>query len=64
MPKTSEAQRAAVARYNAANTTQFKIALNNKSDIDIIEHLQTKNNKQGYIKNLIREDIKKESVKE
>ena len=30
------------------------------TDQDIIDHLQTVGNKQGYIKGLIREDMKKE----
>lgn len=44
-------------KYNAANTIQFKCCFNKKTDSDIIEHLETVGNKQGYIKKLIREDI-------
>lgn len=32
------------------------------TDQDIIDHLQTVGNKQGYIKGLIRADIKKETL--
>ena len=59
MPGSSEAQRRASAKYDAANTVQFKVKLNNKNDADIIEHLKNQPNKQGYIKDLIKEDMKK-----
>lgn len=54
----TEAQKRAVAKYDKANTTQFLIKLNNKTDADIITKLEAVDNRQGYIKNLIREDIK------
>jgi len=44
-------------KYNVANTTRIYIALNNKTDKDIIDHLEAVGNKQGYIKELIRKDI-------
>lgn len=44
--------------YNATHVKQFKIALNKKTDEDIINHLATKKNKQGYVKELIRKDMK------
>lgn len=59
MPGSSEAQRRASAKYDAANTVQFKFKLNKKNDADIIEHLKNQPNKQGYIKDLIKEDMKK-----
>lgn len=48
----------AVAKYDAANTTQLHFKLNNKTDADILKHLKTCKNKQGYIKELIRRDMK------
>ena len=33
--------------------------MNNKTDAEIIDHLNGKANVQGYIKKLIREDMKK-----
>ena len=57
MPK-SDAQRAADARYDAANTTQIKMKLNKKTDADILEKLKACGNVQGYIKKLIRDDLK------
>lgn len=58
MSKASPAQVAASIRYNKEKTTQFKMSLNNKTDADIIEHLKTRDNKQGYVKQLIRNDMK------
>lgn len=56
--KPSDAQKRASAKYDAANTVQFKMKLNKTSDADILSHLETVGNKQGYIKELIRDDIK------
>lgn len=47
------------ARYDSKNTIQVKMKLNLKTDKDIIEKLNSVGNKQGYIKGLIRNDIKK-----
>ena len=46
-------------KYNAEHTKQFKMSLNLRTDADIIEHLKKQDNKQGYIKDLIRNDINK-----
>ena len=54
----SDAQKKASAKYDAANTMQFKIKLNRTTDAVIIEHLKSLDNNQGYIKNLILQDIK------
>ena len=60
---TSEAQKRATQKYDAANTTQFHLKLNNGTDADIIDRLNEiagqPGGKQGYIKWLIRQDIKK-----
>lgn len=56
----SEAQKRASAKYDAINTIQFKMKLNKKSDKDILERLEEVENKSMYIKNLIRDDIKKD----
>lgn len=47
-------------RYDRANTKQITLKLNVKTDADILEHLNAAGNKQGYIKQLIRADIKKQ----
>ena len=55
----SEAQKKASAKYDSANTKQIKLKLNLKSDLDILDRLEAEGNMQGYIKRLIREDIRK-----
>lgn len=46
------------ARYDAAHTRQIKLKLNLKTDADILKKLDSVENKQGYIKELIRKDMK------
>jgi len=53
----TEAQKRAIAKYDAANTTKVLLKLNNKTDADILERLNEVNSKQGYIKDLIRRDM-------
>ena len=44
--------------YDKANTVQVRLKLNIKTDADILKKLEQVGNKQGYIKALIRADIK------
>lgn len=46
-------------RYDDANTVQVKMKLNRKTDADIIEYLESSGNKQGAIKEAIREKIER-----
>lgn len=55
---TNESKKAADARYKAAHTKQIKFVLNKNTDHDLISHLASIDNVQGYIKTLIREDIR------
>lgn len=55
----SEAQKKAVAKYDAANTVQFKIKLNKNNDAEMIKFLQGLDNRQGYLKDLIKKDMEK-----
>ena len=55
----SEAQRRAVERYDAENTRQIKMKLNIKTDADILQWLDAQENKQGAIKEAIRDKIGK-----
>lgn len=57
----TEAQKRASAKYNAANTTAIHLKFNNKTDADVLRKLDEVESKQGYIKDLIREDIKKKT---
>lgn len=50
---------AAANKYNQKNTVQVPIRLNKNTDADIIAALESAESKQGYIKALIRADIKK-----
>lgn len=54
----TQAQKRAQEKYDANNTKKIVMKLNLKTDDDIIQKLDEVGNKQGYIKNLIREDIK------
>lgn len=55
---TSKAQLKASAKYDKVNTKGIYLKLNRTTDADIIEYLSNKDNIQGYIKQLIRKDIK------
>ena len=48
-------------RYDKNNTVQIKMKLNKKTDKDILDKLNSVPNKQGYIKQLIRQDMKNHS---
>lgn len=56
----TDAKKRANEKYDKANTKQIKLKLNIRTDEDIIDRLDNVDNKQGYIKGLIREDIGKE----
>lgn len=60
MQRSSDARKRAVLKYDASHTRQVKLKLNLETDKDILERLDEVENKQGYIKALIRADIKKE----
>jgi hypothetical protein len=45
--------------YHKTHTTPFIFRLNNKTDADIISHLSGLDNKQGYVKRLIRADMER-----
>lgn len=56
---TTEAQRRASAKYDSENTKRMSFKFNLKHDADILHKFAEVGNVQGYIKSLIREDIKK-----
>ncbi len=47
--------------WDRTNTTKIGIKFNNRTDADIIAKLAEQENKAGYIKHLIRQDIAKSS---
>ena len=55
----TEAQKRATAKYDAENTIRVMLKLNKNTDADILKALEASGNKQGYIKQLIRQDISK-----
>ena len=59
----TEAQKRAIAKYDAENTTRISMKLNNKTDADILQKLAEVESKQGYIKELIRKDLQKQTAK-
>lgn len=60
MKQLSEARLRANKKYADSHCKSFSIQLNKSTDSDIIEHLATKENRQGYIKELIRRDLRGE----
>jgi hypothetical protein len=54
----TDAKRKAIKKYDAAHTKQVHLKLNTETDADILERLAEIGNVQGYIKLLIREDMK------
>lgn len=55
---TTDAQKRASIKYDKANTVQKLLKLNKRTDSDILDWISGKNF-QGYVKALIREDMKK-----
>ena len=49
-------------RYDKEHCVQVKMKLNKKYDADILDRLNSVDNKQGYLKSLIREDLKTRKV--
>ena len=53
----TEAKAAYMGKYYKEKTTRVVLQFNNSTDADILQKLNEVDNKQGYIKRLIREDI-------
>ncbi len=54
---TSDAQKAATAKYDKDNTVRVSLKLNRNTDSDVLGKLSEVESKQGYIKDLIRKDM-------
>lgn len=50
---------AAQQKYDKENIQRVVLKLNKKTDMDIINALDNQSNKNGYIKDLIRQDVAK-----
>lgn len=57
---TTEAAKAAKARYDSKTARYFSLKLNRNTDKELIEHLERQESIQAYIKKLIQEDMKKD----
>lgn len=51
-------------KYDQSNTVQLKLKLNKKTDADILEWMETLDNKQGMIKKILRQYINQERQEE
>lgn len=59
MSKSQAKYTAYKTAWDRENTRQYKLKLNKRTDEDIINWLDDHENKQEYIKRLIREDIRR-----
>lgn len=55
----AEAKRKSENRWQKENITRVTVKLYKNTDADLIEYLGDMENRNGYIKELIREDMKK-----
>lgn len=58
----TEQQKRAQIKYDKAHTRQITFKFNLKTDADILERLDSVENRQGYIKEIIRNDIEAEKI--
>lgn len=58
---TTEAAKAAKAKYDAKTARYVSLKLNSNTDKDILSRLESEPNIQAYIKRLIRDDIGKQN---
>ena len=61
MPKTPDSNLRAITKFTKEKTVSVNLRLNKNTDADIIAKLETVPSKMGYIKQLIRADIAKNS---
>lgn len=54
----SDAQKKATAKYQAVNRRRFQVVVNRKTEGDLLEWLEGVKNVSGYLKNLVREDMR------
>lgn len=59
--ESKKQQMAYTAKYQKNFCKQYKLNLNSKHESDLIKWLDSQPNKQGYIKQLIRDDIARHS---
>ena len=66
MPKRSVTNKrmAAIVEYNKRTYKQFKFNANMETEGDLIAYIESLDNKNAYIKNLIRQDMEKKKGSE
>lgn len=50
-------------RYEAKTIRRYALKINRNTDADILDHLESMDNVQGYIKELIRDDLRRRASK-
>ena len=50
-------------QYEKENIRQIRLKINRKTEQEMLEWIEKQKNIQGYIKQLIREDMKRQEVK-
>lgn len=58
MAAGSETKKAYDENYQKQNIRQIRLSMNRKTEPEILEWLEKQNNIQGYIKKIIKEDMK------
>lgn len=56
---TTEAQKRASAKYHKEHLRVFNLRINRRTEADILDKLEAVDNVQGYLKDLIRQDIRR-----
>lgn len=51
-------------KYIKENMRRYALNLNRNTDVDILEYLEGRDNVQGYLKRLIREDMARQKAGE
>ena len=58
----TEAHKRAQKKYVRDKTTQISLRFYNATESDLLEWMQAQENKQGYLKSLIRADMEKHGL--
>ena len=51
-------------RYDKSNRVHVKVAFNRKTEPELVERIQGEENRSGFIKRLIRDEMERESSQE
>ena len=62
--KLTNKAKAYMTEYSKTHTTRIAFQLSNEYDADILEYMKTVPNKNAYLKDLVRADMKKQKGSE